>query len=210
MRNDHYPPGTVRALLKTDFVSPKTKEVLEKRLAIQSRPVPSFFDEESFHLLEAVCHSLFPQDFREEKIPLAVLLENSLLTGKGKGWRYDALPPMKETIVSGLKGLDEEAKAVVQKPFIALDRNTMDQLLKAIQAGRTVADIWKTLPPDLFFTELLAMLTEIYYGHPLAKEEIGDVSFADGGGWQAIGLNRLEQREPLPYNETSHATIQAT
>jgi hypothetical protein len=54
------------------------------------------------------------------------------------------------------------------------------------------------VPANKFFEELLASLAELYYSHPLAKEEIGEVAFADKKGWQQIGLNQLESHEPLP------------
>ncbi len=52
-----------------------------------------------------------------------------------------------------------------------------------------------------FFEELLAQIVEIYYSRPEAKEEIGEVAYADAKGWQKIGLNEMEIREPKPLNK---------
>ena len=46
-----------------------------------------------------------------------------------------------------------------------------------------------------FFEELLAELTENYYAHPLAQEEIGYVGMADLPKWVNIGLNEKDDRE---------------
>ena len=43
---------------------------------------------------------------------------------------------------------------------------------------------------------MLAELTETYYAHPLAQEEIGYVGMADLPAWTKIGLNEREEREP--------------
>jgi hypothetical protein len=48
---------------------------------------------------------------------------------------------------------------------------------------------------------MLAELTEYYYAHPLAQEEIGYVGMADAHGWTRLGLNELEPREPEPLGQ---------
>ena len=197
MRNDFYPAGTVKALLHSGFVTPQTKAVLEERLQKKERAAPPFFDEENFAVLEAVCDCLLPQNEWTPKIPLAMLLEEELATGKGKGWRYHNMPPMKTAMVQGLKGIEEETQQVYKKSFVQLAVPGQEKILAAVQKGKTVTDAWEHLPSPLFFTELLAMVTELYYCHPLAKEEIGDVSFADAKGWDHIGLNETDGREPV-------------
>lgn len=49
----------------------------------------------------------------------------------------------------------------------------------------------------LYFEELLALVVDIYYAHPLASEEIGYTGMADAHGWQAIGLDERETHEPV-------------
>lgn len=196
MRNDFYPSGTVRALLQTDLVTPQTRDVLTKRLERTTRISNPIFDDETFALLEAVSDCLLPQNERDEKIPLAALLEENLQGGKGKGWRYAALPPDREAVVQGLKGIEEEAQSGYGRPFQQLSTGDRQSILTDVQTARAKAPSWKELPAGLFFTELLALLTQLYYSHPLGKEEIGDASFADAKGWTHIGLNSLERQEP--------------
>ncbi|MCY7276129.1 MAG: gluconate 2-dehydrogenase subunit 3 family protein, partial [Phormidesmis sp. CAN_BIN44] len=61
MEQSPYPSGTVRQLLKTSYVTPKTKDVLEARIAENSVLKPSFFDAASFAILQAVSDRLIPQ-----------------------------------------------------------------------------------------------------------------------------------------------------
>ncbi len=42
MTNDHYPTGSVRALLQTDLVKPNTQAVLKDRFQKEKRIVPVF------------------------------------------------------------------------------------------------------------------------------------------------------------------------
>jgi hypothetical protein len=53
----------------------------------------------------------------------------------------------------------------------------------------------------LYFEELLALVVDVYYAHPLASEEIGYIGMADAHGWQAIGLDQRETHEPVSVTE---------
>lgn len=205
MPNETYPKGSVRALLQSDFVNPQTKAVLNERLQTSERISPAFFDEQTFRTLEAVCDCLFSQEDREEKVPLAIMFEKEVAQGKGKGWRYNELPPLKEAMKGGMKAIDAEARALHQTAFVSLSSKQKEAVLTAVQKGNVKASAWNDLPSDLFFTEMLVTATEIYYSHPLAKEEIGDASFADEGGWHQIGLNNLEDREPRTIQSLPNA-----
>lgn len=157
-------------------------------MAIHARGDQRFFSDELFALLEAVGDCLLPQDHRNEKIPLAILFERSMLMDKGKGWRYDVLPPMKEAISKGLKGVEEEALLHFQRSFTQLSRAQQEEVLRSVQQGSAGAAVWREVAPALFFEELLAQFTELYYSHPIAKNEIGEIAFADALGWTDVGL----------------------
>lgn len=206
MRNDHYPLGTVQALLPTDAVTPATRHALQARL--QQEPVfhPLFFDEASFLTLRAVCMRLIPQPNPDRTVDLPGCLDTMLAGGKGNGWRYDAMPADEKAFTIGIKGISETADLMYGRPFHQLAATEQDKLLTSIQSGDVQGTTWKILPAKLFFEELLSALVEIYYSHPFAKEEMGEVAFADAKGWQKIGLNEREAQEPLPLKEDEHAS----
>lgn len=193
---DNYPTGTVRALLETDLVTPPTRHALQARLRQPAVTTPRFFDARDFATLRAACARLIPQTEREQAIDLAGALDERLAAGKGDGWRYDQMPPDGEAHRRGLRGLDETAQALLAMNFQQLEAAQQDEVLLAVQRGEAHGETWRTLPARRFFEELLAELTEIYYSHPLAKEEIGDASMADAHGWQKISLDEHEAHEP--------------
>lgn len=197
MGNNQYPEGWVKGLLETDFVKEPTRNLLLDRLNKKTKPTPVFFDTESFSVLQCVCMRLIPQD-REEPIDLAGLLDEQLSQSPGNGWRYDALSDDKVVFLQGLKGIEQISRMAFAKTFCDLDDAEMEQVLLTVQAGNAKGDVWDNIPSNLFFEELLASLVELYYSHPIAKEEIGDVSFADGKGWKNIGLDQIEK--PNPFN----------
>ena len=193
----HYPDGTVRALLETDQVTEATRQALTERL-VEPPQKPTFFTESEFAFLQVICDRLIPQTDRTEPIDIAGGIDQRLAKNKSNGWRYDVMPADGEMYRLGLAGVDESAQAMFKQPFTQLSGEQQDQVLNAIQQIEAPGEIWNTLPSERFFEELLAEAVENYYSHPLAQEEIGYVGMADVPGWQRIGLNQLEKREPNP------------
>ena len=192
-----YPPGTVRALLATPHVSEATRAAVQARLDAPAAYAPQLLAPETFALLEAVAARLLPQpDRADHAIALAPAVDQRLAEGRADGWRYDLLPPDRETYRLGLGGIQEMAQAQFQQDFMTLNAGQQDAVLQALAGGTPPGATWATLDAGRFFEELLAELTETYYAHPLAQEEIGYVGLADLPAWTKIGLNEKEDREP--------------
>jgi gluconate 2-dehydrogenase gamma chain len=191
-----YPTGTVRALLATEHVSAATRAALQARLDAPADYQPQFFAPETFTLLAAVAARLLPQPERENPIPLAPALDQRLAEGRADGWRYDALPPDREAFRLGLGGIQETAHELFKADFLQLTTQQQDAVVQALADGQPPGSTWQQLNAGRFFEELLCELTETYYAHPLAQEEIGYVGMADLPGWMKIGLDEREEREP--------------
>ncbi len=205
--NEKYPAGATAVLLASDLVTPATCAVLKARLdgagyrqESSARANPRHFDEHGFATLRAASARLIPQLDRALPIDLARGIDERLADGLGNGWRYAVMPPDGEAYVRGLCGMNESAQERFGIDFVALDATRQDVVLHAIQSGEVSGVSWDAVPATRFFEELLAELTELYYAHPLAQDEIGYTGFADAHGWQALGLNELElwETRPLP------------
>ena len=191
-----YPSGSVRALLDTPHVSEATRAALQARLDAPTAYTPQLLAPESYALLEAVAARLFPQPDRPgQPIALAPAVDQRLAEGRADGWRYDALPPDREAYRLGLGGIQEIAQVQFQADFMVLNAEQQDAVLHALASGTPPGTTWETLDASRFFEEMLAELTETYYAHPLAQEEIGYVGMADLPAWTKIGLNEKEDRE---------------
>lgn len=190
-----YSPGSVRALLKTDLVTDKTRQVLTARLEAKAEE-PEFFSIDEFTLLRAVCDQLIPQEPDHEHIDIAVGIDKRLAEHGSDGWRYDTMPPDGDAYKRGLAGVDETAMVMYQQPFQALNAFRRDDVLHRIQRAKAPGETWKVMPANRFFEELLTEAAANYYAHPIAQEEIGYAGLADVPGWQRIGLNEREEREP--------------
>lgn len=198
----HYPSGTVRALLSTEHVSAATRAAVQGRLDAPATYAPQLLAPETYALLEAVAARLLPQPDRpDQPIPLAPAIDQRLAAGRADGWRYDTLPPDREAFRLGLGGIQEIAQSLFKADFLQIQSEQQDAVLQALAEGHPPGPAWETLDAVRFFEELLAELTETYYAHPLAQEEIGYVGLADLPSWTRIGLNEKEDREPKPMRE---------
>ncbi|MBC6608679.1 gluconate 2-dehydrogenase subunit 3 family protein [Hymenobacter sp. BT188] len=196
MTSPHYPDGTVRALLDTELVTEATRTALQARLDAPPYE-PQFLEPATYDLLRAVAACLFPQPDRPDApIELAPGVDQRLAEGRSDGWRYDIMPPDREAYRMGLGGINQTSHALFQQEFRALTPDEQASVLQLLQEGKAPGEAWETVPSDRFFEEMLAELTELYYAHPLAQEEIGYVGMADATGWNRLGLNDLEPREP--------------
>ena len=101
----HYPPNTVRDLLKTDQVTDATRQVLTERLDAPSHP-PTFFTVQECDLLQAICRRLIPQDDHTELIDIAGNIDERLSQQKSDGWRYDVMPADGDAYKLGLKAIE--------------------------------------------------------------------------------------------------------
>lgn len=181
----------IRDLLQGEHVSPPTRAALLARLDASPVTQPHFLNPAEFHTLQAVCARLLP----DTRIDVAGPMDARLAEGKTDGWRYDVMPGDGTAMRGGLAGLDGASQALAGTAFAALPPTAQDEVLTAVQAGTPPGPAWP-MPPQLFFEELLAEATEVFFAHPLAQERIGYVGFADRPGWTRTGLNEREDREP--------------
>jgi gluconate 2-dehydrogenase gamma chain len=189
---------TSQELLSSAHVSAATRAALAQRLADTGAAYTSqFLAPETYRLLEALAARLFPQPERPVPIPLAPAIDQRLAEGRADGWRYDALPPDREAYRLGLGGVQEIAQFLFKSDFEHLASSQQDEVIQALASTNPPGASWRMLNAGRFFEELLAELTETYYAHPWAQDEIGYVGYADLPAWTKIGLNEKEARESI-------------
>jgi len=190
-----YALGTVEALIDTNFVTPATRQVLKERMTL-AEAKPSFFDSHAFDTLSIVCDRLMAQDSKNRIVNVALFIDERLKNKTCDGWRYNNMPPDEKMYLDGIKGIEETANLSFEKRFSQLTILQQTEILGAIQEGTAEGAIWKEMESPLFFEELLAEITEIFFSYPLVQEEMGYVGMADANGWINIGLNQRDEIEP--------------
>ena len=169
-----------------------TRQVYLKRLTTPRKEQPEFFSEAEFRILIAVSDRLISQDESADTVDLPGLLDTSIASGEGDGWRYDEMPEDKTALRTGLANINASSEKLNNLSFSALASEKQDELLTKIQSGEIT---WNNLNAARFFEELLARLTEIYYSHPITRMSINDQSGFDLPGWKDIGLSQTERED---------------
>ena len=199
------PGAKFQQLLNSDHVSPKTRTVMETRVAESQdwNHEPGAFSAAEFRSLRALAGRIAP----DAGFDLAARVETQIAAGKGDGWRYAALPPDLEAWHRGLLSLDSAAHRMAGVGFVALFPEAQDDLLQqAIEAklGRGLlgslhlggaADAFSAEEMRLWFEEVRAAFTSLYIGDPRVMERIGYTGFADDLGFTQIKIGQAEEFE---------------
>jgi hypothetical protein len=190
-----YYPG-FNTLSQQAFWDQATRDVVLTR--VQQVPPIRFFTPDELPLASAVMDRILPQDDRDDdhKIPVLNYVDDHLYRGEIDGYRYEDMPPDGDAIRLGLRAIDEIARAVHGKPFVACEPGQQDEVLWTVHEDSPPAgeEIWKQMPADRFWILLVTEVVDAYYAHPYAWDEIGF-----GGPAYPRGYFRLENGLPEPW-----------
>ena len=194
-----------RALLDTDRVSARTRDILLARAAPDaSNPNPSALNAAQLRTLRTLVDRIVPQP-ADTRIDLAAAINATLASGAGDGWRFAALPPDRDAY---RLALDMLARAGLNDR----DAESQDALLHTLadgafaHPGPLTADQTK-----LWFEDVRAEATRAYVAHPATLARIGASSVANGGdtepksGFVQVGLDEREPWEPVARGAPSEA-----
>jgi hypothetical protein len=106
-----------------------------------------------------------------------------------------------------LAALDQEARDAHGAQFDELLPALQDELLHRMQRGELKGDSWGGMPCKLFFEHrVIPDITQAYYAHPVAWNEIGFGGPASPRGYVRMQLDRRdpwEAAEARPGEEIS-------
>jgi hypothetical protein len=181
-------PSEYLKLIEGERVSPRTRELLEQRMA---GPVASsdLLSAEQERTLRALLARVVPQT-GTDPIDIAGFVIARLATGKGDGWRYDILPADAQAYRDGLDRLAAHG-------FFHLDEAAQDAVTSALAADKGSVDA-------RWFEEVRGDAVAAYVAHPATLARLGYSGIGVGGadtkykGFVSIGPNEREPWEPLP------------
>ncbi|NHN31652.1 GMC family oxidoreductase [Paenibacillus agricola] len=155
---------------------------------------PLYDSSEVRPILEAVADRMIPEDTWPSATNGGVLVYLERRAGEDAATWMDLIEP-------GLRALDAEAINLHRRPFSELLANEQDALLHDLERDH-VRD-WP-VSPKRFFTTLLSLVIEGYYGSP---ESGGN---REGKSWDMIGFRRgpvSEIHAPVPETDLSQRTF---
>ena len=196
---DRYPGYDVLAKRDTLSWNEPTRQVIDARLATPD--APTYFSEQEWQTLNAICSRIVPQPSRRPPVPIAALVQQKLADDERDGYRQVNLPPLREAWRSGLAALDAATRTRHDAHFHTLDAAAQDQLLQAMQHGELDGAEWGGMPSDAFFKERLARdILAAYYSHPASWNEIGFGGPASPRGYVRMYFNRRDPWEAVEAN----------
>ncbi|HLZ25226.1 MAG TPA: gluconate 2-dehydrogenase subunit 3 family protein [Ktedonobacterales bacterium] len=190
-----YYPG-FSTLRQQAFWDEATRAVILKR--VTEIPPIRFFSPEEHGVMVAVTSRILPQDDRDDahKIPIVPFLDEKLLEDTINGYRYETMPPQRETYRLFIKGVQAIAQHVFHMPYEELRADHQDYVLQSIHDGTPPAgdEFWSQLSLSRLWQIVVNDTVHIYYAHPYAWDEIGF-----GGPAYPRGYMRLHHGEPEPW-----------
>src|SRR5581483_5191275 len=197
--SDRYPGYDVLAKRDSPSWNAQTRTVVDARLAVQP-DAHTFFSQAEWPSVCAICDRIIPQPPQaSRRVPIAALLDAHLCNIASDGYRDARMPPMREAWRLGLRALDAESQRAHGHRFHELEVTQQSALLLVVQQGHTTDPAWQSLPPDLFFSKrVLHDITQLYYAHPYAWNQIGFGGPAAPRGYVRMDFDR---RDPWEASE---------
>ena len=192
-----WPDGWALPLIESPATKPPTRRALLARLAAASEgAAPQFFTADAYETFAAACARLVPSAGLGGVVDVAPAIDARLAAGTGDGWRYAVLPPDGEAFRRGVAALDAAAAEAHAERFCDLAGPDQDAILADAQHARGAFASLNGLDTRFWFADWLSEAAGLFFGHPLAQQDIGYAGFADAPGWQRIRLGEREDREP--------------
>jgi choline dehydrogenase-like flavoprotein len=193
---ERYPGYDVLAKRDSPSWNPKTRQVIEERLALDPGR-HTFFTDAEWPTVLAVCACVLGREGTgESTVPLGALLDMKLARDARDGYRNPRLPPPREAWRRAILALDAESVVRHGRRFHELAHSGQAELLALCQQGELRDPAWGDMPPAEFFTQrVLHDVVGCYYAHPAAWNEIGFGGPASPRGYVRMGYDRRDPWE---------------
>jgi hypothetical protein len=202
---DRFPGYDVLSKRWTPSWNHKTREVINRRLALPNEP--KYLTVEEFALVTAIAARIVPQPRHRPPVPVAALIDHQLDRDQGDGYRHAGMPPLRKAWRQGLRALNAEAHAALGAPFDQLRTTDQDALLARMQKGALKDPAWGDMAADRFFKHRLAHdIVHAYYAHPTSWNEIGWGGPASPRGYVRMDAN---ERDPWEAAEVKDGDVEA-
>ena len=196
-----------RALIHSERVSARTRDVLLARTGADDRSKPSaIFAAAQMSTLRAIADRIVPQT-DDASIDIGARIDAALTEGSGDGWRFALLPADVDAYRAALDTMMIVAETTYGRPFADLDAREQDALLRRAGEGRLTAGDGSTTRLSasqmrLWFDDVRADAVKAYVSHPATLARIGYSGMANGGdgprqqGFVDVGPDAREDWEP--------------
>jgi hypothetical protein len=171
-------------------------EVTRKLILDRVHNVPEirFFDTGELETLTVFADLFLAQD-SEPRIPVLAYVDEKLFEGQLDGYQYFDMPDDRETWRRVARGLDEEARRRGAERFALLSPDDQLEVMHDFDHGRLHGGVWDTLNVSRAWSVVTRHLSQQFYAHPWAWNEIGFGGPAYPRGYSRFGSPHLQSAE---------------
>ena len=179
-------------LEQQDHWDEATRRVVLAR--VHDVPEIRFFDAAELATLTAFADLVLAQD-SDPYIPVMAFVDEKLFGGTLDGYRYFDMPDDPDVWRLVARGLDEEARRRGAARFALLGLETKLEVCHRFANGRLHGGVWETLNVSRAWSLVMRYLTQAFYAHPWAWNEIGFGGPAYPRGYARFGSPHLPGAE---------------
>lgn len=187
---DRFTENEFAALMKR-WDETERQEIGERLRGNFSRPELEQFSRDEAATLRAALERLIPQ---REGVDLVGFLDWAVGKPLGRGDRQPGMPDEPEMFHLGLKGLDETASHRFGRPFHAIAPDQRDDVLRAVQEGKSEGAAWRQMSGQGFFMRFYTKALLGYFAHPKAWMRIGFPGPAYPEGYLWVNSGQVKER----------------
>jgi hypothetical protein len=182
---------------------PVTAGVVLDRL--RSPEEPNFFTPAEQAIATALCNQLLGMDDTDDRVPVAVMIDQRLAQTQTDGWHYADMPEDAQAWRDTLRYLDEDAREMFSQNFARCDQATQRALIQTVQD--TGSKEWHGLTASHVWSLWTRYACTAFYSHPWVWDEIGFPGPAYPRGYKNTGVGLLEPfevRDSHPAHDPVH------
>ncbi|HKB93094.1 MAG TPA: gluconate 2-dehydrogenase subunit 3 family protein [Gaiellaceae bacterium] len=161
---------------------------------VNAVPAIRFFDAAELETLTAFADVVLAQD-SEPRIPVMAYVDEKLFEHALDGYRYFDMPDDPETWRVVARGIDEEARRRGADRFALLGMQDKLEVCHRFSKGGLHGGAWDTLNVSRAWSVVMRHLTQAFYAHPWAWNEIGFGGPAYPRGYSRFGSPHLQSAE---------------
>jgi hypothetical protein len=197
---ERFPGYDVLAGRDTPSWNAKTREVIEKRLALQVQD--GVLTPAQLATLQVIVHRVCPDPPGRPATTTLAMIVHKIAENACVGYRHHLLPRTAECWKRGLDALEAEARARYGVAFAALTGENADIVLRLVSLGDVRAGEWADLPPKLFWGwRLLPDCIAAHWSQPSLWSAMGFGGPAAPRGYVRTGVDRRDPWEAIEAGE---------
>ena len=170
---------------------------------VENPPDIRFFNATEAHALKAFCDLVTAQN-ADPRIPVLAYIDEKLYDGTRDGWQFFDVPDDDVVWRRLAQGLDDEGRERDAEGFAEAPLQVQIDIVHDFSKADLHGGVWNTMNVGRAFSVVMRYVSQAFYSHPWAWNEIGFGGPAYPRGYAAFGSPHLGESEHWEAKESAH------